>query len=180
MQLIIGLGNPGKKYQRTRHNAGFLFLDWLAEKLDSSFHDEKKFDSEVAEANLNGKKLLLVKPGTFMNNSGKAIAGLLQYYKISPADILVIHDDLDVPAGKYKVTTSSRSAGNNGVQNIIDTLKTQEFGRIRLGIGRPTETLGICQPSHDYVLSDFQKEEREKLTSLFPEVYELVKNIVAK
>lgn len=170
MRIIIGLGNPGTRYKNTRHNVGFLFLDSLAQTYGVSFQTEKKFQAEIAELITAQEKILLVKPLTFMNNSGEAIGAILRYYKLTPADILVIHDDLDVQSGTYKLTASSRSAGNNGVQSIIDILGTQEFSRIRIGIGRPTETLGACMPSHDYVLAPFSPDEQTALETLFPEI----------
>lgn len=175
MRIIVGLGNPGVKYQNTRHNAGFLALDFLAENQDVSFQEVKKFQASIAEIQSDGQKILLVKPLTFMNCSGEAVDALLRYYKLSAADLTVIHDDLDIKAGTYKLTPSSRAAGNNGVQSIIDALGTQDFTRIRLGIGRPTETLGACIPSHDYVLAPFTPKEKEQLSLLFPEIQSVLK-----
>ena len=167
MQLIIGLGNPGKQYAHTRHNAGFLALDFLRESFNfESFHQESRFQAELSIGTLSGKKLILVKPSTFMNRSGTAVRALLDFYKLTPADILVIHDDLDISPGILKSTASSRAAGHNGVQNIIDTLGTQDFLRIRLGIGRPTETEGVCRPAHDYVLDTFTPPELVALHTL--------------
>lgn len=175
MRIIVGLGNPGTKYQNTRHNAGFLALDFLAAHFGVSFRDEKKFQASIAEVQNGEQKILLVKPLTFMNCSGEAVSALLRYYKLTPKEVIVLHDDLDIKAGTYKLTQSSRAAGNNGVQSIIDALGTQEFTRIRIGIGRPTETLGACMPSHDYVLAPFSKEEYECLSALFPEIQTVLK-----
>ncbi|MEK9151530.1 MAG: aminoacyl-tRNA hydrolase [Patescibacteria group bacterium] len=188
MKIIIGLGNPGKKYERTRHNAGFLCMDFLQQELAfTPFVLDKKMSAETSSGMLGREKTLLVKPDTFMNGSGTAVQALLSFYKLSASDIIVIHDDLDIAPGTHKVTMSSRAAGHNGVQNIIDTIGTQDFCRIRLGIGRPTETMGVCPPeiergsaswrragisSHDFVLQDFSPAELKALTALFPKVQE--------
>jgi PTH1 family peptidyl-tRNA hydrolase len=168
MKLIIGLGNPGTPYTNTRHNAGFLALDFLAAAIGASFRDEKKFQASIAEGHLAGHKILLVKPLTFMNASGESVQKLLQFYKLTPSDIIVLHDDLDIAPGVHKYTASSRAAGHNGVASLIDSLGTQDFARLRIGIGRPTDTLGICMRPHDYVLAPFSAEEKESLENLFP------------
>ncbi len=171
MKIIIGLGNPGREYETTRHNAGFLCVDFLRQEFGfEPFALDKKMSAEVSTGTRNGERILLVKPMTFMNNSGTAVQSLLQFYKLTPADIVVIHDDLDITPGTYKITLSSRPAGHNGVADIIEKLGTQDFFRIRLGIGHPTEILGVCMPSHDYVLQKFKEEELTKLQELFPEV----------
>lgn len=173
MKLIIGLGNPGTAYQQTRHNAGFLCLDFLQTALNCEpFITDKKMSALVASGLIDHQKILLVKPETFMNHSGTSVLALLQFYKLTPADIVVIHDDLDIAPGTYKTTASSRSAGHNGVEDIINILGTQDFFRIRLGIGRPTEVMGACMPSHDFVLHDFSTEELAALTGLFPTIQE--------
>ena len=168
MKLIIGLGNPGKRYTQTRHNAGFLALDFLREHFHfETFHQESRFQSELSIGTISGQKLILVKPSTFMNRSGTSVRLLLDFYKLTPADIIIIHDDIDLAPGTMKTALSSRAAGHNGVQDIIDTLGTQGFSRIRLGIGRPTETEGICRPIHDYVLDTFATSELTVLHTLF-------------
>lgn len=173
MKLIIGLGNPGKEYAETRHNAGFLCLDFLQQDFGfEPFTPDKKMSAEISTGTLHGDKILLVKPATFMNNSGTTVQALLQFYKLTPADIVVIHDDLDIALGTYKTTLSSRAAGHNGVSDIIEKLGTQDFFRIRLGIDRPIAPEGACISVHDYVLHDFSPEERTKLQELFPKVKE--------
>lgn len=174
MRIIVGLGNPGAQYQNTRHNVGFLAVDFMAKTLGISFRAEKKFQAEIAEALIGKEKVLLVKPLTFMNCSGETVRALIHFYKEDLANLMVIHDDLDIKASTYKTTLSSRAAGNNGVQDIIDALGTQDFHRIRIGVGRPVDTLGVCIPSHDYVLSPLTTEEQEKLEALFPTILETV------
>lgn len=173
MKLIIGLGNPGKEYEKTRHNAGFLCADFLQKEFGfEEFASDKKMSALISNSSIDGKKVLLIKPDTFMNESGTAVQTLLNFYKLSPSDIAIIHDDLDIAPGVYKTTLSSRAAGHNGVQDIIDKLGTQDFFRIRLGIGRPTEVSGICMPSHDFVLQNFSSDELTKLQELFPKAKE--------
>jgi len=171
MKIIIGLGNPGKGYKNTRHNAGFLCVDFLQQAFGfEPFTSDKKMSAEISSGTRNGEKVLLVKPMTFMNNSGTAVQALLQFYKLTPADIIIIHDDIDIASGTYKTTLSSRPAGHNGVADIMEKIGTQDFFRIRLGIGRPTEILGVCIPPRDYVLQKFGEEELTKLQTLFPKI----------
>lgn len=169
MKLIIGLGNPGKKYEMTRHNAGFLYADFLRQELGfPSFVLDKKMSAEISSGKINNEKILIVKPQTFMNLSGEAVLKLLQFYKLSHSDIIVIHDDLDIALGKFKVAVSSRSAGHNGVQSIIDVLGTKNFRRIRLGIC-PIGHIRPIQPE-DFVLQDFLPDELAGLSRVFSEV----------
>jgi PTH1 family peptidyl-tRNA hydrolase len=181
MKLIIGLGNPGRGYERTRHNTGFLFVDVLREKWDfPDFAPEKKFASLVSAAMKDGEKTLLVKPETFMNRSGESVSALINFFKLTPADIAVIHDDLDLPFGTWKEAFDSGAAGHNGVASIIETLGTKEFRRVRIGIGRPARNAsrlgrdvggseGDRDPA-DYVLARFTAEEEQKLPEIFGEI----------
>lgn len=183
--MIIGLGNPGEKYAGTRHNVGFDFLDQLKDAWNfPEWEFNKKFNAEVSagdyQPQTTNHKLILVKPQTFMNLSGEAVRALLNFYKLTPDDILVIHDDLDIALGKYKVATDSSAAGHNGVQNIIDQLGTQKFKRIRIGIGEETAEGAIkCRlGAHDYVLGKFSEEEKEKIENIFPNILEEIKKIL--
>lgn len=173
MKLVIGLGNPGKEYAKTRHNAGFLCVDFLQKEWGfEAFAPDKKMSASISSGQVNEEKVLLVKPGTLMNASGTAVQALVNFYKLTPKDIVVIHDDLDIVPGTFKTTVSSRSAGHNGVEDIIDKLGTQDFFRIRLGIGRPAEVSGVCISAHDFVLQNFSSEELISLTAIFPRVKE--------
>lgn len=181
MKLIIGLGNPGKQYANTRHNAGFLALDFLRAHFEwETFHHETRFHAECAIGIFQGQKYILIKPTTFMNHSGTTVRALLNFYHLTPSDILVIHDDLDIAPGTMKITASSRAAGHNGVQNIIDMLGTQDFRRIRLGIGHPenmsvtTSATRACQSTHEYVLATFPDSELALLQKLFQRLPELI------
>ncbi|MDP2709319.1 MAG: aminoacyl-tRNA hydrolase [bacterium] len=162
MNIIIGLGNPGKEYEQTRHNAGFMAADALARELGLQWKINKIFKAEVAK----GDDLLLVKPLTFMNDSGSAAAPALAYYKLSPEQLTVIHDDLDIALGKYKISIASRSAGHNGVQSIINRLKTNNFKRIRIGIKTP-ELEKI--PADKFVLQKFKLEEKKIISQVISE-----------
>lgn len=169
--LIVGLGNPGPEYISTRHNIGFLALDRLREVFGASeFRPEPKFSAELSSAIIDGQKIILAKPTTYMNESGRAVRAILDYYKLEVSALIVIHDDLDLAPGTLRTTDSSRAAGHNGVQDIIDVLGTQDFFRIRIGIGRPVEVEGVCMPSHDYVLGRFSAEESAGHATLFDEV----------
>ena len=165
MRLIVGLGNPGKQYEITRHNVGFIFLDQLAIDLGLSWSEHKKSKSLVAKST----EVILLKPQTFMNLSGEAVINALNFYKLEISDLIVIHDDIDVDLGKLKTTSSSRAAGNNGVQSIIDKLGTQEFFRIRVGVRTP-ERAG--RPAEKFVLEKFKKDELETIKNLYPEIKE--------
>jgi PTH1 family peptidyl-tRNA hydrolase len=168
MKLIIGLGNPGKEYERTRHNVGFQLVDVLCEKWDfPDFAPEKKFSSLISAGVKDGEKILLVKPETFMNRSGEAVASIISFFKLTPADITVVHDDLDLPFGSWKESTDSGPAGHNGVASIIEHLGTKTFRRIRIGIGRPSDG----REAADYVLGRFGDEEQKKLPELFEEIF---------
>jgi peptidyl-tRNA hydrolase, PTH1 family len=167
MKVVIGLGNPGNEYEATRHNAGFLFLDTLkASWKFPEFVPEKKFVSLVSAGIRDDEKTLLVKPVTFMNRSGEAVVALFNFFKLTPADITVVHDDLDLALGTWKVAESSGAAGHNGVSDIIERLGTKEFRRIRIGIGRPEDD----RDPADYVLSRFTPEEEQKLPEIFKEI----------
>lgn len=171
MKLIIGLGNPGTKYTKTRHNAGFLCLDFLRNAFEfPEFAPEKRFSASISSGTLGTEKVLLIKPETFMNHSGSAVKTLVDFYKLSISNIVLLHDDLDIERATFRTTESSRAAGHNGVQDVIDQLGTQDFFRIRLGIGRPTEVLNACVSSHDFVLQNFSEEEYQALSSVFPTV----------
>ena len=173
MKLIVGLGNSGSEYANTRHNLGFLFADRLQKEWGfSEFTLSKKFSAEVTEGNCAGNKIMLAKPTTFMNLSGEAVKKILDFYKLTPEDLLVIHDDLDIAAGKYKIATDSSSAGHNGVQNIIDQLGTQTFKRIRIGIGetKDGEVIACRLEAHDFVLGKITPAETEKITAIEKEI----------
>lgn len=172
MKCVVGLGNPGRRYTHTRHNAGFMVLSSLGARLGASFRESGFSDVAQASLSANGAafRVLLVKPGTFMNLSGQAVAEVTRYYGLSPDDLLVIHDDLDLPFGKIRIKRSGSAGGHKGVESIIERLDTEAFPRIKLGVGRPPEG----EEAVDYVLDHFSLEELK----LLPEVIELASTAV--
>jgi len=199
MKVIIGLGNPGEKYKNTRHNVGFMVVNALAEQQSLTWQYNKKFNAEIAQIKDVGrpighptsKDIILVKPQTFVNNSGQAVQKILSYYKLLPktlglitaknSDLLniltVIHDDLDIELGKYKIALDSRSAGHKGVDSIINYLKTKNFQRIRIGIRTGmTDKMPADQPRQErveaskFVLQKFSEEEINIINNLIPQI----------
>lgn len=175
MKIVVGLGNYGEEFKRTRHNAGFMALDRLAVKYAfSPFKFEKKFEAEIAEGRIKNEKTLLVKPQTYMNASGRAIKKLLDFYKLSPQDVLVLHDELDLPLGKFKLVSGRGSAGHKGIISLIEHLGTKEFTRLRIGIESLQPRL---MPTEKFVLENFDGEELEVLESLWAKILELVEAV---
>jgi len=169
MILIAGLGNPGAKYEKTRHNLGFRVVDLLAERWGIDTHDAR-FDGEVGKGKPHGKAVLLLKPQTFMNLSGTSVAACAKYHKIAPEHVWVIHDDLDLPLGHLRIRTEGSSGGHNGVQSVIERLGTPKFARFRIGIGRPAAAI----PTEDYVLQPFGADERETAQAMVEKTAEAV------
>jgi len=157
IRLVVGLGNPGREHEATRHNAGFWYADALAARLGASFSGEAKFHGRVARATGD---LRLLKPGTYMNLSGRAVGALAQFYAIAPAEILVVHDELDLQPGEAKVKFGGGHAGHNGLRDIIARLGAAEFWRLRLGIGHPRDSAIPQQEVVDYVLQPPRNDER--------------------
>ncbi|MBW2328517.1 MAG: aminoacyl-tRNA hydrolase [Deltaproteobacteria bacterium] len=175
-RLIVGLGNPGSKYELTRHNAGFLALDYFADQHGFAMTCEK-WQGVYCRERLAGVGILLVKPQTFMNKSGESLVRFANFFKIEPVDILVVHDDIDLPAGRIKVVARGGAGGHNGIRSLINHLGTSDFARLKLGIGRPKrneQEQGI--PVERYVLSRFSDREFSdfiELLSLANEAIEL-------
>jgi len=137
MKMLVGLGNPGSKYEKTRHNIGFRFLDLLAKSEGLSFGSAPRFHADTATTTMKGEKVLLVKPQTFMNNSGESVAPLAKYYDIEPSDITVVYDDLDLPSGKLRIKSGGGHGGHNGLRSINQHLPNADYTRVKIGIGRP-------------------------------------------
>jgi PTH1 family peptidyl-tRNA hydrolase len=148
IRLIVGLGNPGADYVATRHNAGFWLVDMIADQENSSFRFEKRFNADECKLNSNGKDIYLLKPMTFMNRSGQSIAALTRYYKIQAEQVLVIHDELDLPPGTNRIKRGGGHGGHNGLRDTINHLASRDFFRIRVGIGHPGESSQVI----NYVL----------------------------
>lgn len=157
--IIVGLGNPGKQYELTRHNAGFLFLDLLADKNDVKIN-KIQFKAVTGTVNLGGVKCLLMKPQTFMNNSGEAVRDIAKFYKIPPEKIIVIFDDISLPCGKLRIRRKGTDGGHNGIKSIIYHLNSDNFPRIKIGVGaKPNPEYDLA----DWVLSRFGKDDTEQL-----------------
>lgn len=155
MKLIVGLGNPGKKYENTRHNTGFAVIDRTLAKLNVEL-DKNKFNADYTMINRNGEKIYILKPLTYMNLSGEAVVPFMKYFGIEAEDLVVVHDDLDLPVGKIRLRQSGSCGGQNGMRNIIDLLGDSNIKRIRVGIGKDP-----LIPVVDYVLGKTKKEDLE-------------------
>ena len=159
MKLIVGLGNPEKKYFLTRHNAGFLAIDQLQKELGfPAFKFKKGFNAEISQGEFNKEKIILAKPQTYMNRSGLAVKTLVNFYKIKPQDIWLIHDDIDLPLGKIKISQKSSAAGHLGVASVIESLNSKNFIRFRMGI-LATDKIKIS--TEKYVLEKFNSQEEK-------------------
>jgi len=157
IDLVVGLGNPGREHAATRHNAGFWFVDALAAKLGATFGNEAKFHGQAAKA---ADGLRLLKPGTYMNLSGRSVASLARFFALSPENVLVAHDELDLTAGEAKMKFGGGVAGHNGLRDIAAALGTQAFWRLRLGIGHPRDSAIPQQDVADYVLAPPSRDDR--------------------
>ncbi|AIX03799.1 aminoacyl-tRNA hydrolase [Streptococcus agalactiae] len=155
VKMIVGLGNPGSKYNDTKHNIGFMAIDRIVKKLDVNFTEDKNFKAEIGSDFINGEKIYFIKPTTFMNNSGIAVKALLTYYNISIKDMIIIYDDLDMEVGKIRFRQKGSAGGHNGIKSIIAHLGTQEFDRIKVGIGRPNGRMTVI----NHVLGKFDKND---------------------
>jgi len=174
MKLIIGLGNPGEEFENTRHCVGFVAVEEIAKKEGSKFSFEKKFNAEVAKSHFADRPAILAKPFTFVNKSGEAVRKIRAFYKIKPEDIIVIHDDLDIEFGNFKISFAKHSGGHRGVQSVIDGLKTNKFWRLRIGTAnrklataRRQRTLKAKKEAvGDFVLSHFTPAEQAELKKI--------------
>ncbi len=158
MKLIVGLGNPGKEYQNTRHNSGFMAIDLLADRLGVSI-TTNKWNALTAQTRIEGEPVILMKPLTYMNESGSAVSQAVSYYKLEPEDILIIHDDMDLPVGSLRIRKKGSAGGQKGMKSIINCLKTDEIARIRVGVGHSRR--GDHEIVPDWVLSPIAKADQE-------------------
>jgi PTH1 family peptidyl-tRNA hydrolase len=157
MKLIVGLGNPGSQYERTRHNAGFWLVDRLARTTGATLHAEARWHGLAARTTIAGESCWLLEPQTYMNLSGRSVAALANFYRIAPADVVVAHDELDLPVGTVKMKLGGGFAGHNGLRDITAQLGTRDFWRLRLGIGHPGDKAQV----HSYVLNAPRREEQD-------------------
>jgi PTH1 family peptidyl-tRNA hydrolase len=167
--LIAGLGNPGRKFEHNRHNVGFMLLNRLSSRLGDSFGSVES-KALVAKSSYLGERVILVKPQTYMNNSGKAVSSLVHFYKVPMDNLMVAYDDVDLPLGILRLRPSGGSAGQKGMQSIIERLGTEEFPRLRIGTGRPPGRMEAA----DYVLQDFPNDETDLLTDTLDRAVEAV------
>lgn len=162
MKLVICLGNPTTKYERTRHNAGFMFADKLADKLSMNFSNENKFKSQIAKGEYNGEAIWIIKPQTYMNLSGEALFLIKNFYKIDINDLFLVYDDISIETGKIRFRAKGSDGGHNGVKSIIRHAKTDVFGRLKIGIGLQPPYM----KSEDYVLQNFSEEQTKTLSEV--------------
>jgi len=171
--LIVGLGNPGREYQNTRHNIGFMLVDILADQFNVSF-SRAQSKALITDGRYLGNRIIIAKPQTYMNKSGHPTSALLKFYKLPPKKILVAYDDIDLPFGTIRIKPSGGSAGHNGIQSIIEQLGTDDFPRLRLGVGRPPGT----RKAANYVLKEFNKEESPFLINFLERAADAVQSII--
>ncbi|QGG48704.1 aminoacyl-tRNA hydrolase [Heliorestis convoluta] len=169
MKAIIGLGNPGREYERTRHNVGFMVLDRLAQNWEINNYSSK-FQGAFAEKFVGTEKVILLKPQTYMNLSGQAVASLASFYKLEPQDLLVVYDDLDLAVGRIRIRARGSSGGHNGIKSIIGHLGSEFFPRLKMGIGRPP----VGRSAASYVLEPFAKDEEEGLDAMTEQACEAI------
>lgn len=174
MFLIVGLGNPGQEYQKTRHNVGFMVLDALAETCGFSFEENRAFKAYIAKENLHGQSVLFLKPQTYMNLSGQAVAAVANFYKIALQNILVICDDLSLELGTLRLRAGGSSGGQKGLENIINLLGTNNISRLRLGIGPRPNFID----AKNYVLAKFPKEQEELLHTVLTKAVSTVEKML--
>lgn len=174
MKIIAGLGNPGLKYQNTRHNAGFMVMDRLADRLGLEF-TQQKFSSEFARGRVGSEDVILLKPQTYMNDSGLAIRQCLDFYKASPEDVIIIYDDVDLPVGKIRIRQKGSAGGHNGIKSIIHCMFTNEFDRIRVGVGKDAQI-----PMISWVLGKFPAEQEKDLNSALDQASEAAEDMIRR
>jgi PTH1 family peptidyl-tRNA hydrolase len=174
IQLIVGLGNPGAQYEQTRHNAGFWFVEAVARRHGGSFKSDNKFHGEACKVLVGSRELWLLKPMTFMNRSGQAVAALARFYKIAPENILVAHDELDLPPGEARLKSGGGHGGHNGLRDTIAQLGSREFQRLRLGIGHPGHSSQVT----GYVLGKAPADEQIAMENAIERALDVVPLIV--
>lgn len=171
VKMIVGLGNPGSKYEKTKHNIGFMAIDNIVKNLDVTFTDDKNFKAQIGSTFINHEKVYFVKPTTFMNNSGIAVKALLTYYNIDTTDLIVIYDDLDMEVSKLRLRSKGSAGGHNGIKSIIAHIGTQEFNRIKVGIGRPLKGMTVI----NHVMGQFNTEDNIAISLTLDRVVNAVK-----
>ena len=175
IRLIVGLGNPGPKYERTRHNAGYWWVDATAERARASWAKESKFAGSVARVAEGGRDFWLLKPATYMNESGRSVTRFMHFDRLEPAHLLVVHDELDLPPGTVRLKKGGGTGGHNGLTDIVECLDTKDFWRLRVGIGHPGDKNRVP----DYVLEKARREEQEAIDPPFDRSLDLLPRLAS-
>jgi len=175
IRLIAGLGNPGEKYDRTRHNAGYWWVDAIAERKRAAWKKETKFSGWTTRVEEGGREFFLLKPATYMNESGRSVSALMRFFKIEAGELLVVHDELDLPPGVVKLKRGGGTGGHNGLEDIVDALGTKDFWRLRVGIGHP----GHKDLVADYVLDRARRAEQDAIDPPFERSYDLLSHLAS-
>lgn len=179
-RLIVGLGNPGKKYAGNRHNIGFMCLDYFTKEHGFVF-SHSRGQAKIAEGRFDDHDVILAKPQTFMNNSGESVGSLVRKYKVKPENLIVIHDDLDLPVGRIRIRSGGSSGGHKGINSIVTHISSQDFVRVRIGIGRPDRGANPKTSEDeviDHVLGDFAVDEKEIMDKVIPCVCEVLQSLL--
>jgi len=170
LRLLVGLGNPGREYERTRHNAGFRWVDAIAGRKRAHWSKESKFHGWTAKIEEGGREFWMLKPATYMNESGRSVLAFLRFFRIEPAEMLIVHDELDLPPGTVKLKKGGGTGGHNGLADIVERLGSKDFWRLRIGIGHP----GHKDLVADYVLREARREEQAEIDPAFDRSLELL------
>lgn len=173
MKLIAGLGNPGKKYDRTKHNTGFMAIDNYLRNHSYNL-SQNKFDGLYTKEKINGEDVILLEPQTYMNDSGHSIAQVANFYKIAPEDILVVQDDMDLPVGKIRIRANGKSGGHNGIKSIIRDLGTEKFNRLKIGIKHPAQATVVS-----WVLTPFDKQNQKLMDNAFETASQIIDDFIS-
>ena len=173
MYLIVGLGNPGREYEKTRHNVGFVAIDYLASQIGINI-SKIKFKGVFGEGYIGGEKCILLKPQTYMNLSGESVRDCAEFYKIPPENIIVLYDDINLEPGKVRIRPSGSAGGHNGMKNIIYLLNSDEFPRVRFGVGAPSHDLS------NHVLGHFSEEDGVSVTNAIKKIEDIISTIIKK
>ena len=175
IRLIVGLGNPGEKYERTRHNAGYWWVDAIADRKRAAWKKETKFSGFTTRVEEGGREFILLKPSTYMNESGRSVSALVRFFKVEPGELLVVHDELDLPPGAVKLKRGGGTGGHNGLEDIVESLGTKDFWRLRVGIGHPGDKDLVA----DYVLKPARRAEQDAIDPPFERSYDLLPRLAA-
>ena len=176
MKIIAGLGNPGKKYDGTKHNTGFMALDHYLQE-NKLILEREKFEGKYTKQKIVGTDVILLEPQTFMNDSGRSVAQFAHFFKVDPQDILIIHDDMDMPLGKIRIRANGKSGGHNGIKSIIRDLGTNDFNRLKIGIRHPNNVTEASVVS--WVLSQFNTEQKKLMDEAFSTASEVITDFIA-